>query len=289
MILRVESVAVECSTMVKAAPAELRRLSGCLTEATGPRPGEVCECVLSRFELLSTAGRANIVKSGPTVGERGAEANGAAAVLSRLTGSRADDLIQHLGHEFGCDQECPVDQSITILPAQLLCRDEIESVTERSGTGGRRGRSGRFPHGESGGIFSQDVTTVLFITERERFLSPVDDRVVLLEPRHSENDVEAAELSGDEVDRLGVGADADGCPGQDATGRGGVTVCKADSVGMLGESEAVLGSEGRRNEIARSAAVDEHDCGVRAEGARELDESAAGQLGDGVSARVRER
>jgi hypothetical protein len=58
---------------------------------------------------------------------------------------------------------------------------------------------------------------------------------------------------------------------------------------MLGESEAVLGSEGRRNEIARSAAVDEHDCGVRAEGARELDESAAGQLGDGVSARVRER
>ena len=133
------------------------------------------------------------------------------------------------------------------------------------------------------------MTTVLFITERERFLSPVDDRVVLLEPRHSENDVEAAELSGDEVDRLGVGADADGCPGQDATGRGGVTVCKADSVGMLGESEAVLGSEGRRNEIARSAAVDEHDCGVRAEGARELDESAAGQLGDGVSARVRER
>jgi hypothetical protein len=56
---------------------------------------------------------------------------------------------------------------------------------------------------------------------------------------------------------------------------------------MPGEGEAVPGSEGRRNEIARSAAVDEHDCGVRAEGARELDEDAAG-LGDGVSARGRE-
>jgi len=133
----------------------------------------------------------------------------------------------------------------------------------------------------------QDVTTALFVTERERFLSPVELRVVLLEPRHPENDVEAAELSGDEVDRIGVGADADGGLGQEATRLGAVPVCKADGVGVPGEGEAVPGSEGRRNEIARSAAVDEHDCGVRAEGARELDEDAAG-LGDGVSARGRE-
>ena len=90
-------------------------------------------------------------------------------------------------------------------------------MTERSGTGGRRGRNGRLPHGESGGIFLQDVTTALFVTERERFLSPVELRIVLLEPRHPENDVEAAELSGDEVDRIGVGADADGGLGQEAT------------------------------------------------------------------------
>lgn len=163
-------------------------------------------------------------------------------------------------------------------------------MTARSGTGGRdgrNGRNGRLPHGESGGIFSQDVTTALFVTERERFLSPVDARSVLLEPRHPENDVEAAELSGDEVDRLGVGADADGGLGQEAARRGAVPVCEADGVGVPGEGEAVLCSEGRRNEIARGAAVDEHDCGVRADEARELDEDAAG-FGDGVSAMVRE-
>jgi hypothetical protein len=243
--------------------------------------------LLSCFQLLSTTRWCSSVKTERSAGARRAHGDGGAAVLSRLPGSRAHDLVEHLGHDCRCDQISPVDQSITILTPQLTRGDEIETVTQRRGvTDGRTGRDGRPPRSGAGRVFAKDVWAALMVAERERLLSPVDLRVVLLEPRHAENDVEAAECSGDEVERLGVGADADGGLGQKASGHGAVAVGHAHGERMLGKSEAVLGSKGRRNEIARGAAVDEHDCGVRAEGARELDEDAAG-LRSGGSVRVR--
>jgi len=179
-----------------------------------------------------------------------------------------------------------IDQSISILTAELPRSDEIEPVTSRCGTAERAQRDRRLPDGGARRIFSKDVSTPILVAERDRFLSPIDGRIVILEPCHAEDDVEAAQLGGDEVQRLGVRADANGCLGQNAAGRGAVTVCQADGVGMLIESQAELPSEGRRNEIARGAAVDEHDCGMGAEGARKLDELAC-ELWDGVRGRWR--
>ena len=53
-----------------------------------------------------------------------------------------------------------------------------------------------------------------------------------------------------------------------------MTIGDGDGVGIRDEGEAMATSIGLRDEVARSATVDEHDCGVGAEGTGELQEES---------------
>lgn len=63
------------------------------------------------------------------------------------------------------------------------------------------------PRAESGGRPSQHVLLLVRANKCECCTSPIDVRVVLMQPRHTQDDIVSLELSGGEVESIRIGAD----------------------------------------------------------------------------------
>lgn len=138
------------------------------------------------------------------------------------------------------------------------------------------------PTNETGGHLAQNVLLVVRGDERDGLPSPVDVRVVLVQPWHAEDDVVAAELRDGEAEGLAVGADAHRNGRDEAASTLLVTVSEGDGVRdtIRDDGQLTVAREGGRDEVTRSAAVDEDDGGTRRDGACKFDELARGG-GDG--------
>lgn len=100
------------------------------------------------------------------------------------------------------------DVSLLVLTLELLGSDEIQAL---SGL-----RSVQLRAGERS---FQHVNAILLVVERDRHSSPVDTRVSRLQPLHSENNIVAVQRGDDQVEMIGVGADAE-ADRREHTGRG---------------------------------------------------------------------
>ena len=102
----------------------------------------------------------------------------------------------------------------------------------------------------------------MLIGERDAMLPPVDVRVVLAQPRHTEYDIVSDEWTHDEIELFGIRADANLRTLRD----GGVTLsavgeCDGGSVARWfgDDMRRVTTNEFGRHEVAGATAVDEDD------------------------------
>ena len=117
----------------------------------------------------------------------------------------------------------------------------------------------------------------MLINERDGCTTPVDDRVVVHEPRHAEDNVVTMEVGHGEVQTIGVAAEGDGDGREDTSSALTAPIGEGDGVGRArGHGEAVSLGETRRGEQAGRAAVEESDGGVTSDGSGDLDERMTG-------------
>jgi len=121
----------------------------------------------------------------------------------------------------------------------------------------------------------------MLIGKRYRSTTPIDGRIVVLKPRHTEYDIVALERSSGEIEAVAVNlTDTDGF-GQNTLGRLGTTIGEGDGCQgvALDEGQLGLGNEQGRNEVTSRTTVDEKDSRLTGNGTSELDE-ASGWGGD---------
>jgi hypothetical protein len=97
----------------------------------------------------------------------------------------------------------------------------------------------------------------VLIYERDSGTTPVDDRVVVHEPRHSEDQVVTEEVGHGEVQMIGVGAEGDGDGREDTSSLLAAPIGEGDGVRRgRGHGETVSLDETRRDEQTGRAAVE---------------------------------
>ena len=121
------------------------------------------------------------------------------------------------------------------------------------------------------------MTTRVLINERDSSTTPIDLRVVLYEPRHTEDDVIAAQRRGSEIEFILVVAEANGDGRQDTCSWLRATISECYGVGRAtcDEGQRVFGDERRRDEVAVGAAVDESDRGYACNESSQTKEATA--------------
>ena len=122
------------------------------------------------------------------------------------------------------------------------------------------------------------MATRVLINERDGSTTPMNDRVVLDEPRHTKDDIIPAECSSGEIELILVISEANGYGREDTTGRLSATISKGYGTrrATCDEGQRVLENERRRDEVTRGAAVDEDHDGNTGNLPGQLNEAEAG-------------
>jgi len=199
-------------------------------------------------------------------------------MYSRCPGGMSEDgrwstsrrLLQ-LRTGVGVHHASEIKLPITVQPFDLPQRDEVERRADYRSDGGQ------VPPLAPRGCPLQPMLLALRVDERDRFATPVRSHEVLLEPRHPEDDIVAAEVRDVEVDAVGVRTDAHWRSTRDAACVLWLAIGEAGCAGRS-SSQRQLRARGelRRDEVASGSAVDEDDSRAGADEPSELDERAAG-------------
>jgi hypothetical protein len=120
------------------------------------------------------------------------------------------------------------------------------------------------------------MTTIVLVCKGHRLPPPIEARLVLLMPRHTQDDIVATQCDHGQIHGLEVRIDADLGSTQGAARLFGTTIIALDGVARARDGEPVLLDESRRNEVAGSAAVQKDYDGVTADETSQLDESTRG-------------
>ena len=128
------------------------------------------------------------------------------------------------------------------------------------------------------------MTTIVLVDEGHRLSPPIEVRLVLLEPRHAQDDIVATQGDHGQIHGLKVRIDAHLGSTQGATRLFGTTIIALDGVtarARADDRQLVLLDEGRRDEVAGRAAVQQDDDGMTADETSKLEEaSSSGKLVD---------
>ena len=128
------------------------------------------------------------------------------------------------------------------------------------------------------------MTTIVLVDEGHRLSPPIKVGLVLLEPRHAQDDIVATQGDHGQIHGLKVRIDAHLGSTQGATRLFGTTIIALDGVtarARADDRQLVLLDEGRRDEVAGRAAVQQDDDGMTADETSKLEEaSSSGKLVD---------
>lgn len=133
-------------------------------------------------------------------------------------------------------------------------------------------------------LSTDDMGAPIVILEVDPLRPPVDPRVVVVEPRHAEDDIVARERKRHEIERIGVRTDADCRRLHEGGGLLLTAVCESDDTGslQLRREETVFGDEVGGDEIVGGTGVEQGDCRVASDCSSETEEFArdVGELVD---------
>ena len=115
----------------------------------------------------------------------------------------------------------------------------------------------------------------MLIDERNRCAPPIDDGVVLVQPRHAKDDIVAAEHGDGERSGILIRIETDGGSIEHAGGRLLTAIGKDDGRkrGIGANVEAMTTDEIGGNEVTGGAGVDEEGSRMRAQAASQLNET----------------
>ena len=131
-----------------------------------------------------------------------------------------------------------------------------------------------------GNGLGHELVVATLVAETKAPLAPVDLRVMLVQPRHSEDGVVPDERDRHEVDRVGVRADTDVRRSNDRASGDASAVRESDELGR-GDGrgdELMFGYEADIDELVGRAAIHEEYGGVTFDESIELDEAT--RMGD---------
>ena len=128
------------------------------------------------------------------------------------------------------------------------------------------------------------MTTIVLVDEGHRLSPPIEVGLVLLEPRHAQDDIVATQGDHGQIHGLEVCIDAHLGSTQGAARLFGTTIIALDGImarAGADDRQLVLLDEGRRDKVAGRAAVQQDDDGMTGDETSELEEAtSSGKLVD---------